>query len=72
MIWDRLVFSLIEEGLKYWQHFCEAQHAFKDAAKYKLNIAKFTTLHKNQRWNQSNPSTKPVYCKEINHHPIWP
>ena len=46
MIGDCLVFSLTDEGLKYWQHLCETQHACKDAAEYKLNTTKFTTHHK--------------------------
>ena len=46
MIGDCLVSSLTSKGLKNWQNLCEFQHAHKDTAEYKLNTAKFTTLHK--------------------------
>ena len=46
MIGDHFVFSLTDEGLKYWQHLCKVQHAHKDAEEYKLNTAGFTSPHK--------------------------
>ena len=45
MIGDCLVSSLTAKGLRFWQQRCELQFALAEAAEYKIDTAKFTTLH---------------------------